>query len=67
MYFCENFCYNYIMNKLYHCHIDGQIIKTIAMSESKARTNAYYRYRQMTKYTLEQVRCIPMKIVMENL
>ena len=55
------------MNKLYHCHIDGQIIKTIAMSESKARTNAYYRYRQMTKYTLEQVRCIPMKIVMENL
>jgi hypothetical protein len=50
------------MNNTYECRIDGQVIKTVASSESKAKTNAYYRYRQMTKFTLEEVRYIPMVV-----
>lgn len=50
------------MNNTYECRIDGQIIKTVASSESKAKTNAYYRYRKMTKFTLEEVRFIPMVV-----
>ena len=50
------------MNNTYECRIDGQVIKTVASSESKAKTNAYYRYRKMTRFTLEEVRFIPMVV-----
>lgn len=51
----------------FECFIDGQKIKTVAASEAKARTNAYYRYKKMTRYTLEEVRHIPMVVkLVEN-